>query len=107
MGMRTWPGDVRSLSFPLLIFNTDCYLLADPKLTALGIRQAQVVNKAWNAEIEYDIPLPQSLYSSPFTRALHTASITFDGILFDSKNNGYVKGHKLPFIKEVRSFFKI
>ncbi|KAF8524455.1 histidine phosphatase superfamily [Gautieria morchelliformis] len=70
----------------------------DPKLTELGIQQAQAVNSAWNTEIKHDMPLPQSLYSSPFTRALHTALITFDGLLMNSGN--YAKGQKRPLIKE-------
>ncbi|KAF8532048.1 phosphoglycerate mutase [Gautieria morchelliformis] len=70
----------------------------DPKLTELGIQQARAVNSAWNAEIKHDMPLPQSLYTSPLTRAVHTALITFDGLLINSGN--YAKGQKRPLIKE-------
>ena len=85
--------------FPVIQPNSDCCLLADPKLTALGIQQAQAVNKAWIAESKFNIPLPQSLYTSPFTRAVHTAMITFDGILINTPSN---EGRKRPIIKEVR-----
>ncbi|KAF8579078.1 phosphoglycerate mutase [Ramaria rubella] len=70
----------------------------DPKLTELGLQQAKAVNKLWHTEIAYDIPLPESLYSSPFSRAVHTALITFDGILLDAVDSK--RSQKRPLIKE-------
>jgi len=70
----------------------------DPKLTELGIKQAQAIHTAWTDEIIHGIPLPESLYSSPFSRALHTALITFDGVLIEAPNAPL--GQKQPLIKE-------
>ncbi|KDQ16131.1 hypothetical protein BOTBODRAFT_65050 [Botryobasidium botryosum FD-172 SS1] len=55
----------------------------DPKLTELGISQAEVAHAAWKTEIPYGIPLP-SLYSSPFSRAASTLEITFKDILLST-----------------------
>lgn len=45
------------------------------------------------------IPLPQRLYSSPFTRAAHTFELSFDGIFGD----GLGEGRNLrPLVKEVK-----
>ena len=38
---------------------------------------SQVAHDVWEAELGNGIPLPQSFYSSPFSRALSTAKITF------------------------------
>ncbi|KIM83493.1 hypothetical protein PILCRDRAFT_6923 [Piloderma croceum F 1598] len=55
----------------------------DPDLTDVGIRQAKEAHAAWEAErkLEVGIPLPEKLYCSPMTRAMHTHIITFDGII--------------------------
>ncbi|KAJ7085201.1 histidine phosphatase superfamily [Mycena belliarum] len=52
----------------------------DPELTALGIEQAASVNEVWKAELRANIPLPDRMYCSPMTRALHTNAITFAGV---------------------------
>lgn len=54
----------------------------DPNLTDIGIRQAKDARAAWEAEIqlEISIPLPEKLYCSPMTRAIHTHDITFEGL---------------------------
>lgn len=56
---------------------------ADPDLTDVGISQAQDAHAAWEAErkLKVGIPLPEKLYCSPMTRAMHTHVITFDGII--------------------------
>jgi len=69
----------------------------DPLLTDMGVRQAKAVNKAWKEQIENGMPLPESLYSSPFTRAAHTALLTFDGILINVED----AIQKRPVIKEI------
>jgi len=56
----------------------------DPELTEVGIGQAKVVNQAWKDELQYGIPLPQTLYCSPLSRAIKTALITFDGTLLNA-----------------------
>ncbi|KAI5888873.1 phosphoglycerate mutase-like protein [Schizophyllum commune H4-8] len=53
----------------------------DPELTPLGKNQARDVNAMWKQEIQTGMPLPYFLYSSPFTRALHTLRITFGDFL--------------------------
>lgn len=53
----------------------------DAQLTSNGILQAQVANRFWQHEIETQkIPQPQSYYTSPLSRCLATANITFSGI---------------------------
>ncbi|KIJ31716.1 hypothetical protein M422DRAFT_36152 [Sphaerobolus stellatus SS14] len=69
----------------------------DPKLTELGIEQAKTAHNAWIEELKAGIPLPESLYSSPFNRAIHTALITFDGILINMPEGQ----QKRPLIKEL------
>ena len=54
---------------------------ADAHLTVLGESQANKVNQFWAAEIEgQKILTPQSFYSSPLTRCLATAQLSFDGL---------------------------
>ncbi|KAL1683075.1 histidine phosphatase superfamily, partial [Schizophyllum commune] len=53
----------------------------DPELTPLGKDQARDVNAMWKQEIQGGMPLPDFLYSSPFTRALDTLRITFGDFL--------------------------
>jgi len=53
----------------------------DPKLTELGISQAAVANSVWKTELKYGIPLPTTLYCSPFSRAASTLEITFKDVV--------------------------
>ena len=54
---------------------------ADAHLTAVGMMQALTVKSFWAAEIELqNIPTPQSFYTSPLTRCLQTANLTFNGL---------------------------
>lgn len=53
----------------------------DAQLTSNGILQAQIANTFWKHEIATQkIPYPQSYYTSPLSRCLDTAKITFEGI---------------------------
>lgn len=52
----------------------------DPELTPLGSEQATRNNLAWKKQIEKQIPLPQSFYVSPFTRATDTYHLTWNDI---------------------------
>ncbi|GJJ14515.1 hypothetical protein Clacol_008779 [Clathrus columnatus] len=56
----------------------------DPLLTELGITQAKNVNRVWKEELHHNIPIPERLYSSPFSRAVHTAIISFSDVIFES-----------------------
>lgn len=54
---------------------------ADAHLTSPGELQATKVNQFWAAEIEGQrIVTPQSFYTSPLTRCLATAQLSFDGL---------------------------
>ena len=71
---------------------------ADAHLTPLGVSQALAVNAFWNTEIETQkIPTPQSFYTSPLTRCLQTAKLTFDGLNLPAE---------YPFVPEVKEFFR-
>ncbi|KAL1745519.1 histidine phosphatase superfamily [Schizophyllum fasciatum] len=52
----------------------------DPELTPLGKAQAAEARAVWQQETAAGLPLPKLLLSSPFTRALDTLRITFDGL---------------------------
>ena len=80
--IANWRGVVCTVL--LYIFGTlTTQLPADPDLTDIGIQQANDAHDAWVAEtqLEIGIPLPEKLYCSPMTRALHTHLIIFDGIV--------------------------
>ncbi|EIN12161.1 phosphoglycerate mutase [Punctularia strigosozonata HHB-11173 SS5] len=53
----------------------------DPELTPLGESQARAAHDLWQTEVTAGMPLPDSLYCSPLTRALRTNQITFDGVV--------------------------
>jgi broad specificity phosphatase PhoE len=54
---------------------------ADARLTPNGVQQALSVNTFWKIEIaEQKIPAPQRYYTSPLTRCLTTANLTFFGL---------------------------
>ncbi|KAI4124014.1 MAG: hypothetical protein LQ338_005021 [Usnochroma carphineum] len=71
---------------------------ADARLTHKGATQAQAVNAFWASEIKNQkIPTPQSYYTSPLTRCLTTANITFSGLELPSR---------YPFITTVKELFR-
>ncbi|KAJ3551114.1 hypothetical protein NM688_g4921 [Phlebia brevispora] len=49
----------------------------DAELTLLGIAQARSLSSAWRFQAEAGVPLPQSFYVSPLTRALDTLNATW------------------------------
>ncbi|KAH6907483.1 phosphoglycerate mutase [Coprinopsis sp. MPI-PUGE-AT-0042] len=55
----------------------------DPLLTPTGIDQAKAVRKMWEKEMSAGLGTPSKIYSSPFSRALRTCYISFDGLLED------------------------
>ena len=71
---------------------------ADAQLTPLGVTQALAANAFWKLEIDTQkIPLPQSYYTSPLTRCLQTANLTFSGLPLSRRH---------PFVPEVKEFFR-
>ncbi|CAK7201543.1 putative phosphoglycerate mutase pmu1 [Sporothrix eucalyptigena] len=57
---------------------------ADAYLTAVGKAQASKANDFWAEQLSVEKqPPPQRYYSSPLTRCLQTASITFGGLTLD------------------------
>lgn len=68
---------------------------ADAHLTKAGIEDAKTANRAWATQLKHGIPLPESYYTSPLSRALQTANITFSTI-------GLPESHQFqPAVKEV------
>ncbi|KAL8955530.1 MAG: hypothetical protein Q9183_006608, partial [Haloplaca sp. 2 TL-2023] len=54
---------------------------ADARLTEQGESQARTVNAFWKREVEEQkIPVPGTYYTSPLTRCLSTANLTFGGL---------------------------
>ena len=53
---------------------------SDAHLTPVGIRQAEDVSAFWVSQTGKGTPTPQTFYSSPLDRAIHTAQITFGGL---------------------------
>ncbi|KAI9780676.1 MAG: hypothetical protein M1839_006617 [Geoglossum umbratile] len=67
---------------------------ADAHLTANGIKQAQNVNAFWKKEIAIEkIPVPERYYTSPLSRCLATANITFTGLELPDRH---------PFVPKVK-----
>ncbi|KAG8218932.1 hypothetical protein J3R82DRAFT_4640 [Butyriboletus roseoflavus] len=64
--------------------NGDIVWGPDPQLTPLGEQQAQEANAAWEKELQFEIPLPEKLYTSPLTRAIRTNQVTFDDAVLPS-----------------------
>ncbi|RMZ01196.1 hypothetical protein D0860_07700 [Hortaea werneckii] len=70
----------------------------DPDLTEEGIEQALIANSYWKSRIaSQHIPHPQSYYSSPLTRCLRTANLTFADI---------PTPEYYPFVPTVKEFFR-
>lgn len=69
---------------------------ADAHLTQPGVEQAEIANRFWAKEIEEQrIPTPQTFYTSPLTRCLDTANITFSGLDLPARHSF------VPTVKEV------
>ncbi|KAF5332715.1 hypothetical protein D9611_005467 [Ephemerocybe angulata] len=51
----------------------------DPLLTSTGIAQAQYAHSVWEEELGYGLTPPAKIYCSPFSRALKTCEIVFEG----------------------------
>ena len=71
---------------------------ADAHIDSNGIAQAQIAADFWASRIKLQkIPLPQTYYTSPLTRCLETANITFSQLPLPE--------HK-PFIPTVKELFR-
>ena len=71
---------------------------SDAHLSQLGVTQALAVNHFWATEIaDQKIPRPQSYYTSPLTRCLQTANLTFVGLDLQPQH---------PFVPEVKELFR-
>ena len=69
---------------------------ADASLSPLGITQAQAVQRFWASQLAVQkTPAPQRFYTSPLTRCLQTANLTFSGLAL-----------RIPFVPEVKEFFR-
>lgn len=53
---------------------------ADALLTPLGEQQAKDVAALWSSQLDLGIPLPETYYVSPLTRAIQTADLTFSSL---------------------------
>jgi broad specificity phosphatase PhoE len=81
MATESLCGDVSSTAQAMSHIRAQSAITADPELTELGVEQAKHAYRAWKAELEYNIPLPEKLYSSPMRRAIKTNQVTFEGLL--------------------------
>jgi broad specificity phosphatase PhoE len=71
---------------------------SDADITPNGAAQAVIANSFWAMAIaQQKIPSPQSYYTSPLSRCLETAKITFAGLDLPSRH---------PFIPEVKELFR-
>ncbi|KAL4952622.1 histidine phosphatase superfamily [Aspergillus filifer] len=72
----------------------------DADLTPAGIEQAQIAHDYWVSQYKTQkIAFPDAYYSSPMTRALKTANITFSNLPLHQTNSA-------PFIPEVKEGFR-
>lgn len=71
---------------------------SDALITPEGAAQATAAHNFWVTEIaQENIPTPQSYYTSPLSRCLETAQITFTGLDLPSQ---------YPFIPKVKELFR-
>lgn len=70
----------------------------DARLTPEGVKQALAVNAFWASELKNQkVPPPRSYYTSPLTRCLATANLTFSGLELPSRH---------PFVPTVKEFLR-
>jgi hypothetical protein len=98
------------LTLPYILYFPIPYTLstADAKLTPLGEDQARAANKAWCAELPFNIPVPtrNARFCSPMTRAIKTYLLSFAFDLANDEKKDKTKmleleGGKKPVIIEV------
>lgn len=70
----------------------------DAQVTPEGVKQALAVNAFWASELKIQkVPPPRSYYTSPLTRCLTTANLTFSGLDLPSRH---------PFVPVVKEFLR-
>ncbi|KAH9964459.1 histidine phosphatase superfamily [Russula dissimulans] len=65
----------------IILNDIDSHGMTDPRLTPLGEQQARDAHAAWRREIDHGVPVPQTFYCGPLSRALRTLELTFEGVL--------------------------
>jgi len=71
---------------------------ADAHLTPAGIDEAKKANRFWKIAIAIQkVPAPEKYYTSPLTRCLATASLTFSGLDLPITH---------PFLPEIKELFR-
>ncbi|KAH8900989.1 phosphoglycerate mutase-like protein [Thozetella sp. PMI_491] len=71
---------------------------SDASLTANGVAQANKANRFWEAQLATQkMPAPESYYTSPLTRCLLTANITFGNLSLPAAR---------PFVPTVKEFLR-
>ncbi|KAJ4337778.1 putative phosphoglycerate mutase pmu1 [Ascochyta clinopodiicola] len=73
----------------------DGKIWADAHLTPLGQQQALAAHSLWASELARGIPAPEKYYTSPLTRALQTADLTFTDLKLPAGSTPYI-----PVVKE-------
>ena len=66
------------------VLSLTSHLSANRVLTQLGEQQVWDARSAWETEQRFGVPVPERLYTSPLTRAIHTNQITFDDTMVSS-----------------------
>ncbi|KAL9033828.1 MAG: hypothetical protein Q9180_005741 [Flavoplaca navasiana] len=70
----------------------------DAQVTPEGVKQALAVNAFWASELKIQkVPPPRSYYTSPLTRCLTTANLTFSGLDLPSRH---------PFVPTFKEFLR-
>ncbi|WEW60203.1 putative phosphoglycerate mutase pmu1 [Emydomyces testavorans] len=69
---------------------------ADAHLTDQGIADAKVAHQTWATQMKHGIPVPESYYTSPLSRCLQTANVTFSTLNLPESN---------PFLPTVKEHF--
>lgn len=107
-GTTDWDVRFPALPLPTHRLQKKCYwslkdgndttTWADAHLTSAGIAQAQKANGFWSHLLTtQSIPAPESYYSSPLTRCLDTANLTFSNLPLPSNS---------PFIPTIKELFR-
>ncbi|KAF2119226.1 histidine phosphatase superfamily [Lophiotrema nucula] len=63
-----------------LLEGADGITWSDANLTAIGQGQAKDVHELWKTQLSRGIPSPETYYTSPLTRTIETADLSFKGL---------------------------
>lgn len=84
-----------------MLDGADGMVWADANLTALGQTQALDVHKLWKSQLPHRIPVPETFYVSPLSRAIETADLTFKALRLPEDKQ------YCPVVKEVNLLIQI